>query len=78
MDDRVKAKLAVITTVPTGNDVIISYDPEDKNYVIKIRGKYREDNIIMLRGVQYSLFGKFHLYVQCERSKCIIIHILSD
>lgn len=36
---RMKAKLAMVTHLPAGNDVIISYDPEDRNYVIKIRGK---------------------------------------
>lgn len=45
MENRVKAKIAVVTNIPTGNDVIISYDPEDKNYVIKIRDKLKEAGI---------------------------------
>jgi hypothetical protein len=38
MGDRLKAKMAMISHIPPGNDVIISYDPEDRNYVLKIRG----------------------------------------
>ncbi|XP_063448619.1 uncharacterized protein LOC134728118 [Mytilus trossulus] len=42
---RMKAKLAMVTHLPAGNDVIISYDPEDRNYVIKIRDKLKEAGI---------------------------------
>ncbi|CAG2244437.1 unnamed protein product [Mytilus edulis] len=42
---RLKAKLAMVTHLPAGNDVIISYDPEDRNYVIKIRDKLKEAGI---------------------------------
>lgn len=40
-----KAKIALISRIPSGNDVFISYDKEDRNYVLKIRDKLKEAGI---------------------------------
>ena len=45
MGERLMAKMAMISHIPPGNDVIISYDPEDRNYVLKIRDKLKEAGI---------------------------------